>query len=196
MNKTEKQAFFNRAVSEAALEILGAAETQGIFPPEEKADGGNQEITTPLILINQIGNEFSIRYHRKTAQGLLLRIGEAAFSILRKRVQELQDLGALENRLQPARKRFTSNTKCLAKILSEYTGLVITSMQIEQDKYCLSFKEGHLDSANDLFSYFFLGLLRAYGTWMDSRKDYFLEVAMNEHDQNQSRVCFTIADFE
>jgi len=135
MNKTGKQALFNRAITEAALEILGADEMRGLIPAEEQVRSKDLQMMSPIALIAQLGNEFCIRYHRNTAQGLLLRIGEAAFTILRQHIPELQVLGNLENRLQPLSVRFSANTQIFANILTQYSGIPVSSVKISREKY-------------------------------------------------------------
>lgn len=197
MKNSEKNALFIRSVYEAALEILGASETESILNAMGNKGSELELRDDPLVFLSRLENEFIIRYHRNTAQGLLLRIGEAVFAILRRYIAPLQELGNLENRLKPISLRFQTGIESLAEILTEYSGVDLSSARPDETVYCLVFESESEDSfPSDLYLYFFLGLLRAFGNWMDSRKDYWIEVRPARENQTYSQVCFTYSDFE
>ena len=129
-----------------------------------------QPIDSSVDLLNGISDEFSILYQPNTAKGLLIRIGEAAFSKLRRKLHPLNALGSTENRLQPFEQKFESSMIQLAEILATATGISIEYESQPDQCYSLQIADG------SMHVYFFAGLLRAFGTWLDSRRDYHTEV--------------------
>jgi hypothetical protein len=140
-----------------------------------------------------LGNEFAIRFQRNTAKGLLLRIGDSSFTFLRRKLIKLVELGSIENRLKPISKRFDYSLGILAEDLSVLTGLKIKAIKKNQNSFCLKIARNVNDElfSSDLHLFYFAGLLRAFCVWMDSRKEYFVNV--NEEDKvgnGGKLVCF------
>jgi len=197
MNNYPGNKNITRAITEAALEILGADETRKVFSSLQSDTPGEDDPLKAYELISRMGNEFAIRYHHKTAQGLLVRIGESTFSILRKALSPISEMGSLENRIRPMGERFEKDTGNLAKILSDLFGRTFKGEKTDEENYCLSILMDDQEAyPDDLSPYFFLGICRAFGTWMDSRKEYWLEVKLASGSEKNSRVCFRIAEFE
>ena len=142
-------------------------------------------------------NEFAIRFQRNTAKGLLLRIGESSFTFLRRNIKNLVELGSIENRLKPISKRFDHSLGILAENMSALTGLEIRSIKKSQNSFCLEITENVNDElfSNNLYLFYFSGLLRAFCVWMDSRKEYLINIIEEDEEGYAGNlVCFKYED--
>lgn len=196
-NIKDKRSIFIQAIYNASLEILGAAESESIFSNISgwNIDASIIEDDSVLRVIADLGNEFSIRYQRNTSQGLLIRIGESAFAFLRMGLKELQEIGSLENRLKPITERFNYSINGLSRIISELCEIEINGIQKEETTYCLRFS----DQLNELFSsdmylHFFGGILRAFGAWIDGRKEYSIFLPEGGDLSMEKLVCFSYSN--
>ncbi|MCD6356654.1 MAG: hypothetical protein J7L66_05140 [Anaerolineaceae bacterium] len=199
MDKKNKQNYFIKSIHNASLAILGAKEADKIFSAISGWDGGIEslKINSTAQIISELGNEFSLRYHQRTAEGLLLRIGEAAFANMRMGLTDLQELGSLENRLKPLAVKYSYSIAVLAAILSELSNLMIKGFQKEKNIYCLDVRSTHPEFfSSDLHLFFFAGILRGFGVWMDSRKEYTLSVCEEQEEKNEKLVCFRYSEIE
>ena len=195
MGEKDTRKVFIRSVYEAAVEILGKSDSTQIFSAIVGWDGDNEvpEIKDKLKLLSDLVNEFAIRFQRNTAKGLLYRIGNSSFNYLRRNLEELLELGSIENRLKPISRRFDYSLGVLADSLSELTGLEIEAIKKSTNTFCLEISENKNDESfsSDLHLYYFSGLLHAFCEWMDSRKEYFVDVNENyESDTGGKLICF------
>ena len=199
MSEKGKRSLFLKSVYEASIEILGTPDSVLFFSTIIDWDGSGEipEFEIEPQFLSDLGNEFAIRFQRNTAEGLMFRLGDSAFSFLRKSQEKLKELGSIEHRLQPISKRFKSSLGVLTNNISELTGLNIEAIQKGEKSFCLEItlgKNGKLFSS-DLHLFFFAGLLRAFCGWIDSRKEYFIDV----HEENQAAnngklVCLRYED--
>lgn len=179
---------FCQSVYQAVIEILGRQEAKKVFHAVlgpgycEHAP----QFDPKANLLGGISDEFFILYQLNTARGLLIRIGEAAFSKMCKKMDALNALGDIENRLRPFDKKFNSGVIKLGDILSAASGKPITFESNKDDCYCM-----HL-SDRSLQSYFYAGFLRAFGVWMDSRRDYHAVVRTGDAEKGQDDVCLCV----
>jgi len=199
MSEKEIETLFLRSIYEAAIEILGTSDSVLIFSTIINWDGTSEipDIKNKPQFLSDLGNEFAIRFQRNTAKGLLLRIGDSSFTFLRRNLQELVELGSIENRLKPISKRFDHSLGILAENLSTLTGLEINGIKKTQNSFCLEIARDVNDElfSSDLHLFYFSGLLRAFCVWMDSRKEYSIKV--NEEDEvgdGGKLVCFKYED--
>jgi hypothetical protein len=199
MSEKEIKTIFLRSIYEAAIEILGTSESVLIFSTIINWDGTGEppDIKNKPEFLSDLGNEFAIRFQRNTAKGLLLRIGDSSFTFLRRNLMKLVELGSIENRLKPISKRFDHSLGILAEDLSALSGLEIRAIKKNQNSFCLEITRNVEDDlfSSDLHLYYFAGLLRAFCIWMDSRKEYFINV--NEEDEvgnGGKLVCFKYED--
>jgi len=179
---------FHESLQQAVIETLGRQEAQKVFSAilgSEVADIENP-IDTPIDLLQGISDVFSILYQPNTARGLLLRIGDAVFPKLRRKIESLNDMGSIENRMQPFERKFESSMAQLAEILSSATGIPVEFDAREGDCYYLRVSDGSLRQ------YFFAGILRAFGDWLDSRRDYFATVQPKQHETHPMQVCLCV----
>ena len=185
MSEKEIETLFLRSIYEAAIEILGTSDSVLIFSTIINWDGTGEipDIKNKPQFLSDLVNEFAIRFQRNTAKGLLLRIGDSSFTFLRRKLKELVELGSIENRLKPISKRFDHSLGILAENLSALTGLEINAIRKNQNSFCLEIARNVNDElfSSDLHLFYFAGLLRAFCLWMDSRKEYFIDV--NEEDE-------------
>ena len=194
MSDKEIKTIFLPSIYEAAVEILGTSDSVLVFSTIINWDGiGNPpDIMNKSEFLSDLGNEFAIRFQRNTAKGLLLRIGDSSFTFLRRNLLKLVELGSIENRLKPISKRFDHSLGVLAEDLSVLTGLEIKVIKKNQNSFCLEIARNDNDElfSSDLHLFYFAGLLRAFCLWMDSRKEYFINV--NEEDElgyGEKLVC-------
>ena len=199
MSEKEIKTIFLRSIYEAAIGILGTTDSVLIFSTIINWDGTGKppDIKNNPQFLSDLGNEFAIRFQRNTAKGLLLRIGDSSFTFLRRKLIKLVELGSIENRLKPISKRFDHSLGILAEDLSALTGLKIKAIKKNQNSFCLKIARNVNDElfSSDLHLFYFAGLLRAFCVWMDSRKEYFVNV--NEEDEvgnGGKLVCFKYED--
>ena len=199
MGEKETKTFFLRSIYEAAVGILGASDSDLIFSAIIDWDGTNEipEINNKPQFLSDLGNEFAIRFQRNTAKGLLYRIGDSSFTYLRRNFEKLLDLGSIENRLKPISKRFDHSLSVLVSCLSELTGLKIRAIKQSKNSFCIEISRNKKDElfSSDLHLFYFSGLLRAFCEWMDSRKEYFINVnEENGAGKDGKFVCFRYED--
>jgi len=199
MSEKEIKTLFLRSIYEAAVEILGTSDSVLIFSTIINWDGAGEipEIKNKPQFLSDLGNEFAIRFQRNTAKGLLLRIGDSSFPFLRRNIKKLTELGSIENRLKTISKRFDHSLGVLAENLSALTGLEIKAIKKSQNHFCLEIARSVNDDlfSSDLHLFYFSGLLRAFCVWMDSRKEYFINVnEENEVNYERKLVCFKFED--
>ena len=195
MSDNEVQTVFIRSLYEAAIEVLGASDSGLIFSAIVNWDGPGeiQKINNKPQFLSDLGNEFAIRYERNTAKGLLLRIGESSFMFLQKNIKSLSELGSIENRLVPISNRFENSLVILAENLSAISGLEIISKKKNKKTFCLAIggKNTIKMFSSDLHLFYFAGLLRAFCVWMDSRKEYDIQVSTEADVRTGGKfVCF------
>lgn len=187
-NKPSSPLVFHNSLQQAVIEILGRHEAQKVFSAILGKDDFqlNDPMDPGIDLLQGICDEFSILYQPNTARGLLLRIGDAAFPILRRKLENLNAMGSIENRVQPFERKFESSIAQLAQILSSVTGIPVEYDAREGDCYYLRVADGSLRQ------YFFAGILRAFGEWLDSRRDYFATVQSKLHETHPDQVCLCV----
>lgn len=188
------RAQFLKSIYDASTEILGRPEADNLF---SSAVGWTGKDDLDGIILNSdflfdLSGEFSIKFHQNTAKGLLIRIGDAAFSFLCKRIDDLNELGSIENRLKPSDKRFVDSFDVLAENLSRGIGMKIKPTLQEKGSYCLEFFGDKAPQFSDLYLYFFGGILRAFGLWLDSRKKYTIDVGKTAAGGMENRVCLLV----
>jgi len=194
MNKKSTGSVLLESIFEASVEILGRSDSAQIFSSITNWSGSGDipEIEDRSKLLSDLGNEFAVRHHRNTAKGLMFRLGESVFSILRRSQEKIMELGTIENRLKPISERFDYSLKVLAKSLSIITCLEITSRQKNKNHYCLEISHSGVEKlfSSDLHLYFFSGILRSFCVWLDSRKEYFINVQEEDQISREKRsVC-------
>ncbi len=199
MSEKEIKTIFLQSIYEAAIGILGTSDSVLIFSTIINWDGTGKppDIKNKPQFLSDLGNEFAIRFQRNTAKGLLLRIGDSSFTFLRRKLIKLVELGSIENRLKPISKRFDHSLGILAEDLSALTGLKIEAIKKNQNSFCLKIARNVNDElfSSDLHLFYFAGLLRAFCVWMDSRKEYFVNVNEKDEVGNGGKlVCFKYKD--
>ena len=199
MSEKETKTLFLRSIYQAAVEILGTSDTNLIFSTIIDWDGNGEmpHIENKPKLLSGLGNEFATRFQRNTAKGLLVRIGDSSFNFLRRNSKELLKLGSIENRLKPISNKFKYSLEVLAENLSEFTGLEIKAIKKSQNYFCLEIKRNVNNKlfSSDLHLFYFYGLLRAFCLWMDSRREYFINVNEEDDEGGDGKlVCFKYED--
>jgi len=195
MKNKELRPAFTKSVYEAAVEILGSREAGVIFGDSHTASSGRySDISAmPDDLLAEMSNEFIIKYHVNTARGLMIRIGEASFNILRRKFDEINDMGNIENRLCSFEKKLQDTLQRLVTFISLVSDIPLELEKINQGRYCLNLSKKGIDkSTGDLPSYYFAGLLRAFSTWLDSRQNYSIEVLQQDDAQLIFQTCLTV----
>jgi hypothetical protein len=200
-NEKKNQSLFLQAIYEGTIEIMGKSKTELIFSAisDCKESDENFENKNRSQIIANFGNEFAIRFHRNTAKGLLLRIGESSFIYLRKDIKKLIELGNIENRLKPISTRFEESLEVFAEILSEITALKIQVIKKNESSFCLEFAGDETSAllSSDLHLYYFMGLFRAFCEWLDSRKEYSFQIDGDASgDLVGKRICMKLEDVE
>ena len=201
LTEKEQQSIFLQALYEGTVEIMGTIKTRQIFSTisGEGTQGIEIKSAGGFTVLESLGNELAIRFQRNTAKGLMIRIGEASFSYLRKQIPQLFELGVIENRLKPIAKRFEISLTVLADLLSEMTGLKTRMVEKSDTKFCLEIlgsTSGKILATN-LQLFYLMGILRAFCLWLDSRKEYAYTIDEGgQSDPGVNYVCMTIQDME
>jgi len=201
MGEKDTKTAFIRSIYEAAVGILGKSDSIQIFSTIIDWDGDDEipEIKDKPQFLSDLGNEFAIRFQRNTAKGLLYRIGNSSFIYLRRNFEKLLELGSIENRLKPISRRFDYSLGVLADSLSELTGLEIEAIKKSKNSFCLGISRNKNNKlfSSDLHLFYFSGLLHAFCEWMDSRKEYFVDVnENNESDTGGKLICFRYEEID
>jgi hypothetical protein len=198
MTKKGTGAILLESMFEASVEILGRPDSEQIFSSIANWPGSGDipEIENSPKLLSEIGNEFAVRHHRNTAKGLMVRLGESVFSNLRRSQAKLMKLGTIENRLKPISERFDTSLEVLARSLSILTSLKINSRQKSKNHYCIEITHSGPAKlfSSDLHLFFFSGILRSFCIWLDSRKDYSIDV--QEEDQISKSIGTVCLKFD
>jgi hypothetical protein len=200
-NEKEHRSLFLHALREGTVEIMGTAKSEQIFSSITNGEMLENEVEGKdgYSILENLGNEFAIRFQRNTANGLMIRIGEASFSYLRKENQQLLELGLIENRLKPIAKRFEESLQVLGVVLSRLTQLNIQILKKSDTIFCLEvFGNGYGKVlASDLHLFYIMGILRGFCLWLDSRKEYSFTIEEGKAaNECVNFVCMRIMDIE
>lgn len=175
-HEDKNQSIFLQAIYEGTIEIMGKTEADLIISalPNSEGGQGKQKTGYPSQIIADFENEFSVRFQPNTARGLLMRIGESSFPYLRKGLKKLNALGEIENRLIPISVRFEKSLQVLAELISELTSINIQTNKKDDVSFIFECMDGKMTDnfSTDLHLYYFMGVLRAFSVWLDSRKEY------------------------
>ena len=148
-------------------------------------------------LLFKIGSELSKYFGEETSRGLLIRMGSASLTFFRKYFTEIAQLGNIENRLKPLDRRFLSSLNTLAESLSEELGLPFNCSAKNTRNFEWQYPKPSSESpASALLSFFYFGLLEEFCTWLDTRKNYLLNYAVDENQREMDIVSIEIRDLD
>lgn len=195
--KTDNNLFIQSIIN-AANEILGSREAKRVLNAAGTYCIDNNEVkntNTPAFL-SDLGNEFAISFQRNTARELMMRIGGSSFEFLWQNTHAFRDLIHSEDLLTLTEKQINYPLEILADELSIFTGLNIKS-SFQNDRF--SFLEigvnGSGPFSSELYLYLFAGVLRAFGSCINSRKEYHIIIKDDqEGEMEQKRICIEFLD--
>jgi hypothetical protein len=178
------------------LELLGDEKVDEIFA---SADLDPFDIRAPHFfrrgaeLLDKVAVELCAYFGEETTRGLLIRMGSASLTFFRKYFPEIAQLGNIENRLRPLDRRFLSSLNSLAAVLSGEMGTVFKI----DTRNTANFEWQNQKSKNDpdspvLSPYFYFGLLEEFCNWLDTRKNYLLNYAADEHNKDMDVITIEI----
>lgn len=181
---------FIEAICLAAVEILGEKDTYLIL--KEIGVSCFSAANSNLFSIAQFGNALAGRYGPQVAMGLMIRIGRASLTFLRRFFPEISELGGIDNRLKPVNKRFPYSINVIAHLTSKEL-----KDQIEVvGKDGLSYEWQIRTNNQSLTPYFHFGLLEEFCYWLDARKDCQIAYAMDAELSEFAKLTINIKDME
>ncbi len=180
------------------LELLGDDQVDEIFA-SASLDPFDQ--TAPHFfmrgteLLNGVAEQLRANFGEETTRGLLIRMGSASLTFFRKYFSEIAQLGNIENRLKPLDRRFLSSLNSLAAVLTNEMG---TEIKVESTNTAhfewRTIKPKNTPDAKIYASYFYFGLLEEFCNWLDARKNYLLNYAPD--DNNQELITIEVRNLE
>lgn len=181
---------FIEAVCLAAIEILG--EKDAFLILKKTGVRSFTSFDSSLFSLEKMGAELARKFDLQISMGLMIRIGRASLTFLRRFFPEISDLGRIENRLNPIDKRFSESLSVLAKTSSDELG---TNIKLECSEK-LSY-EWHIDAKRQSFAfYYYFGLLEEFCHWMDARKDYHIVYTPGENPADSESISITVREKE
>ena len=177
--KTEANLFI-QSIVHAANEIMGSREAKRVLNAVgafSVVNDGALRKDTPDFL-SDLGNEFAIRFQRNTAKDLMERIGCASFEFLRKNGFAFRKFVGSEDNYSSPSTPTKDLLEMLARALTVHTGLDIRSFFQKDRAFFLEIDIREDESfSSDLYLFFFAGVLRAVGSWIDCGKAYSIMIA-------------------
>lgn len=185
---------FIHAVFQASIEILGKDEAKTVF--------AKQGLLMPLrkgsmdFSLDGFGSDLALAYDMQSAMGLLIRIGRAALTFIRRTFKDIELLGGIENRLKPIVRRFPDSLQKMAFVLSQ---VIDAKMQVETSDmqgfdWLILLGEKQSRDQRIWAAYFFFGLLEEFCTWLDARKEYRLALAVHDAESQWTRIHIQILE--
>jgi len=185
---------FIHAVFQASIEILGKDEAKTVF--------AKQGLRMPLrkgsmdFSLDDFGSDLALVYDMQSAMGLLIRIGRAALTFIRRAFKDIELLGGIENRLKPIIRRFPDSLQKMALVLSQ---VIDAKMQVEASDmqgydWLIRLSEKQSRDQRIWAAYFFFGLLEEFCTWLDARKEYRLALAVHDAESQWTRIHIQILE--
>ena len=179
---------FIEAICLAAVEILGEKDAYLIL--KQIGVTSFTRIDSSRFSMMVFGRVLAQRYGQQVAMGLLIRIGRASLTFLRRFFHEISELGTIEFRLKPIDKRFPDALQTLAQVASAEMGEAIELSNLEGLSY-----EWQIHT-NDLAytPYYYFGLLEEFCYWIDARKDCQLAYAASGQPGKIASLTVQIKD--
>ena len=182
------------------LELLGDEKADEIF---SSAGLDPFDINAPKYfrhgseLLIMIASELRNYFGEETTRGLLIRMGSASLTFFRKYFTNIAQLGNIENRLKPLDRRFLSSLNTLAESLSEELGLPINCSAKDARNFEWQYPKPSSDlPAPALIPFFYFGLLEEFCTWLDARKNYLLNYAVDDNQRAMDIISIEIRDLD
>ena len=182
--------YFIEAIYLAAAEILGEKDAYSIL----KVIGVSSfsAANTGNFAIASFGNALARRYGPQVAMGLMIRIGRASLTFLRRFFPVISELGGIENRLKPVDKRYPYSLQILAGL----AGKELKDPVAVVAQGSLSF-EWQVSTADLSFTpYYHFGLLEEFSYWLDARKNCQIVYAAEADRPRLAVLSIQIKDME
>lgn len=180
----------------AFQELLGKAESALLFQPKDavSSDRKIEEKSSGVWgkAIDETGIQLADKFEEIAARGLMIRAGRASLQILRKNSNIISNLGSIDNRLKPVKKRFADSLDTLAKFFSN-DDVIINLIEEETYKYIWQIKTTSINLSQYIPFYFF-GLLEEFCGWLDARKDYQMFYSLADETIKNCEIHIEIRD--
>jgi len=184
------ESHFHEAICLAAVEILGEKEAYNVMKAMGISSFSNA--SSSRYSLAELGRELAHRYDPQIAMGLLIRLGRASLTFLRRSFPMISELGAIENRLKPVDKRFPFSLNVMAEVAGAELGSTITVTGQSGLSY-----DWKVETADPYFTpYYHFGLLEEFCYWLDSRKDYQIAYAIDPSDSGLADLNIKIKELE
>lgn len=181
---------FVEAICLAAAEILGEKDTYLIL----KVIGVSSfsAADTSRFSIALFGNALAQRFGNQVAIGLMIRIGRASLTFLRRFFPEISELGSIENRLKPVDKRYPYSLK----ILADLAGKELKDSVNVVEKDVLAFEWQVAASDLSYTPYYHFGLLEEFCYWLDARKNCQIVYAADTQESRPAVLSIRVSGME
>ena len=181
---------FIEAVCLAAVEILG--EKDAFLFLRKNGVHSFTSFDSSKFSLQNFGAELARKFDPQIAMGLMIRIGRASLTFLRRFFPEISDLGKIDNRLKPIDKRFPESLSVLAKVVTDELGSEVDLKDMDKAAY-----EWFIQTGDQAFTpYYHFGLLEEFCYWLDARKDYRIVHFPAESTTSGEIIAITVMEKE
>jgi hypothetical protein len=143
--------------------------------------------------LEKLGQALAEKYGDQTARGLMIRIGRASLTFVRRYYPVVSELGNIENRIKPLDVRFPYSLDVLAGMISQNVGIEVKSAPA--GKLAFEWKINATD--RQLYApYYHFGLLEEFCYWLDTRKYYQLTYADGNSEPGMQVIGLQVKDME
>jgi hypothetical protein len=181
---------FVEAVCLAAVEILG--EKDAFIVLKKNGVHSFTSFDSSKFSLQNFGAELAHRFDMQIVMGLMIRIGRASLTFLRRFFPEISDLGKIDNRLKPIHKRFSESLLVLAKVVADELGSEVSLKNIDKASY-----EWIIQTDDQAYTpYYHFGLLEEFCYWLDARKDYRIVHSPKDSTSSGEAIVITVMEKE
>ena len=181
---------FIEAVCLAAVEILGEKDAYLIL--KQIGATSFSKIDSSRFSMTFFGRALAQRYGEQVSMGLLIRMGRASLTFLRRFFPEISALGNIDNRLKPVDKRFPDSLKVLAEVAASELGKPVEVSSLGGLSYEWQIHTGDLSYT----PYFHFGLLEEFCYWMDARKNCQIAYALDGEPGKIAELSIQVKEME
>lgn len=166
---------FTEVLILSLTEIFGEEETEAIKKRLDLVSGQGKKygFLHDYDLMQQLGDLLAKKYDALTAKGLLVRLGRASLTYIRRFYTDISKLGDIDNRLKPIDRRFLFSLNTLGARMEDAFGMEISVNKVQTREFRWSYDAAERNDRDHIFiPYFYFGLLEEFCYWLDARKEY------------------------
>jgi len=171
---------FTQLMYLSVLEVLGETEFNLLIESSTLKVDNRDDPTWKPITIDQLNSFLNVlvnKYGLLSARGFVLLTGRATFRNLRRRNQDVQEIGSIQHRLEPFSTRIFLGLRDCIKLLQDHLTTPIQLIETTPG-WQVEFNDGinsELMREINAFSFFLKGILQEFLEWMDPRRKFKVE---------------------